>query len=88
MQTLMRKLGYFFLEQHNDEWNFIKALDPSGFPRFHAYLKIINSETQEIIFNLHLDQKKPVYQGAGAHGADYEGEVVEREAVRIKQVLG
>ena len=86
INNLMRKLGYFFLEQHNDEFNFIKALEHSGYPRFHIYLKI-NPINQEITFNLHIDQKKPAYKGASAHNADYEGEVVEREAQRIKQLL-
>ena len=37
--------------------------------------------------NLHLDQKAPVYEGAAAHSGEYEGEVVSREAERLKADL-
>ena len=42
---------------------------------------------QAIEINLHLDQKKPSYEGAAAHSGEYEGELVEKEAERIKQIL-
>jgi len=38
------------------------------------------------MFNLHLDQKQPSYAGAHAHNAEYEGEIVEREIERLKQL--
>ena len=81
---LMRKLGYRFMGQEKDELVFSKALAPSGYPRFHIYLKA----KEEIIINLHLDQKKPIYKGAPAHSAEYEGKVVEKEAERIKEIAG
>ncbi len=84
--NLARKIGYFFLKQERDELSFIKPLERSGYPRFHLYLKQ-NSENREIIFNLHLDQKRPVYKNAPAHSAEYESPLVEREAKRIKQTL-
>ncbi|OGZ67033.1 MAG: hypothetical protein A3C58_00740 [Candidatus Staskawiczbacteria bacterium RIFCSPHIGHO2_02_FULL_34_10] len=53
------------------------------------------------IFSLHLDQKKPSYparigyakgvadgEGWHAHSGEYDGQIVEDEAERIKQVLG
>ncbi len=43
---------------------------------------------QAIIINLHLDQKKPIYRGTPAHSAEYEGRVVEKEAERIKKIIG
>jgi len=65
---------------------FTHSLTGNSYPRFHIYLKE-NKETGEIIINLHLDQKKPIYKGAPAHSAEYEGEVVEKETERIKNVL-
>lgn len=56
----------------------------SGYPRFHLYLKI---SEDNLIFNLHLDQKKPVYKGAPAHAAEYSGPVVEQESERIKKIF-
>lgn len=77
--NLMRKAGYFLLGE-----SFIRPLERSGYPRFHIYLK---DENDEIIINLHLDQKRPVYKGTKAHAGEYEGKVVENEAKRIKQAL-
>ncbi len=79
--NLTRKIGYFFIGS-----SFIRPLERSGYPRFHLYIKE-NPETQELIFNLHLDQKKPIYKGAPAHAGEYEGQVVETEIERIKQIL-
>ena len=51
------------------------------YPRFHLYIK----ETMtEVIFDLHLDQKKASYAGSNMHGGEYDGPAVEREMKRIK----
>lgn len=86
--NLTRKIGYFFIgqDERTNELAFIRPLERGGYPRLHLYIKI-NSETQEIIFNLHLDQKRPIYKGAPAHAGEYEGTVVEKETERIKQIL-
>ncbi len=84
--TLMRRLLYSpeGLDEKTGELKFARILNPSGYPRFHLYI----SETQsEFIFNLHLDQKKPSYQGSAAHNAEYNGEIVEQEAERIKSII-
>ena len=77
--TLMRKAGYFALRD-----SYVRALDKSGYPRFHIY---IEQKGNELIFNLHLDQKKPVYHGATAHSGEYDSPLVEQEAERIKQAI-
>jgi len=84
--NLMRKIGYYSLQKKDPELSFIKPLERNGYPRFHIYLKT-NRENEEIVFNLHLDQKRPVYKTAHDHAAEYEGRVVEKEAERIKQTL-
>ena len=66
------------------ENQFIRPLERSGYPRFHLYLKI---NKDEVVFDLHLDQKRPTYKGSPAHAGEYEGKVVENEAERIKQIL-
>ena len=80
--TLSRKLGYFFQEKVGDEIKFVRP--KKGFPRFHLILKI---EGENIICNLHLDQKAPKYEGTPAHAGEYDGKVVEEEAKRIKRIL-
>ena len=84
--NLMRKIGYRFQEKNKSkaELIFIKPLAGNDYPRFHIYLKI---KDKSLIFNLHLDQKKPTYEGAPAHAGEYEGEIVEKESERIKENL-
>lgn len=78
--NLMRKIGYLFQKENQ----FVRPLERSGYPRFHLYLE---KSSDQITFNLHLDQKRPIYKGAPAHAGEYEGKVVETEAQRIKQIL-
>lgn len=82
----MRKCGYHSegMDERTDQLIFARRVGASDYPRFHAYLK---SEDEQVIINLHLDQKKPIYKGAPAHAAEYAGPVVEEEAKRIKQIF-
>jgi len=85
--SLMRSCGYFYQgsDPKTGQLSFIRQLSTSDYPRFHAYVK---SKNGEIVINLHLDQKRPIYKGAPAHAGEYTGAVVEKEAERIKQILG
>lgn len=86
--NLMRRVGYYYqgIDKEKSELIFIRPLEISGYPRFHLYIKE-SPESQELIFNLHLDQKRPIYKGVAAHAGEYEGKVVEQETQRIKQTL-
>lgn len=85
LSTLTRKIGYHYLgKTEKQEHNLVRALERGGYPRFHIYLMI---NEKEMVFNIHLDQRKPIYKGSPAHSADYEGKVIEQEAQRIKQAL-
>ena len=81
----MRDVGYHFQreEKRGDitEYSFVRPRN--GFPRFHIYAKIENGD---ILANLHLDQKKPTYEGTTAHSGDYDEPIVAKEADRIKQM--
>ncbi len=81
---LVRSVGYRPIGTTlQGELNCVRPL-AGDYPRFHIYLV----ETPEILtFSIHLDQKKPVYEGATAHNGDYEGEVVEEEVQRIKDIV-
>jgi len=85
----MRRCGYFFIKEEKGELAFIRPLSSSGsgYPRFHAYVNM-EKFPRETLLNLHLDQKKPIYQGTAAHAGEYEGGLVEKEAERIKKILG
>jgi len=66
-----------------EQKQFIRPLATGGaYPRFHIYLRY-NARTKDIALSLHFDQRRTVYQGAKAHGGEYEGEIVKKEAERI-----
>ena len=80
-----RILGYQLLGSRDNEFNFVRPLEWGGYPRFHLYIK---EEKERFIFNLHLDQKRPSYDGSHAHSGEHEGPLLEAEAERIKKELG
>lgn len=92
--NLMRQMGYHpheTGEEKDRESSFVRSLSVGDYPRFHVYVSLrygSGQAPQEVIINLHLDQKKPIYKGVSAHSGEYDGELVEREAERIKQVAG
>ncbi|MFH1894548.1 MAG: hypothetical protein ABH813_01435 [Patescibacteria group bacterium] len=79
--NLMRNIGYHFISKTGEEYNFIRSIAGSAFPRFDIYLRIENGN---LVIKLHLDQKGPIYRGTTAHSGEYDGELVEKEAERIK----
>ena len=84
--NLMREVGYYILEKNEKtgEMNLIRPMRGGGYPRFHLFSKM---EGGNFIFDLHLDQKKPSYKGSAAHSGEYDGELVEKEAERIKEII-
>ena len=84
--SMARKIGYSYRgkDEKTEEIELVRAIEGGGYPRFHIFIKTYENE---IIFNLHLDQKKPSYKGTSAHSGEYDGEVVEKEAERIKKIL-
>ncbi len=82
---LGRILGYQLIKTSSDqEYNLIKPLMGRGYPRFHLYIKITG---KNLVFNLHLDQKRPSYGRETRHSGEYEGKLVEAESQRIKTIL-
>ena len=84
--NLGRKLGYMPRGTIGQEIEFIKPLLGRAYPRFHLYTKK-GKEKNIFSFNLHLDQKKPSYQGSRAHSGEHEGPLIENEIARIKKIL-
>lgn len=82
--VLTRKLGYHFQSKDKERGEIVFTRPAKGFPRFHLFLKI---EDKNIIFNLHIDQKRPIYKGAPAHSGEYNSDIVREEAERIKKTL-
>ncbi len=91
VNDLMRTIGYkpaYF--QKEGEVSIVRQLTRNDYPRFHLYIKeskSYNLEPKSYSFSLHLDQKKPSYEGSKGHGGDYDGDVIDGEAERIKILL-
>lgn len=78
---LFRQLGY---HPSPDGRSYIRRLGSGLYPRYHAYVEI---EDDRLKINLHLDQKKPSYQGQKAHSGEYQGELIIQEKIRIQQYI-
>jgi len=82
--NLARRLGYSLESSRGEEFNCVRPIGDMRYPRFHLFIK---EDKDKLVFNLHLDQKKPSYSGSTAHSGEYEGKVVEEEAERIKKIF-
>lgn len=75
---LIKRCGYAEIRNRAGKVSYVHRLGGYRYPRFHVYV-------DDNWFNLHLDQKAPIYPGVPAHSGEYESEVVKKEAERIKQ---
>lgn len=81
----LRAAGYHReLNRKTGEFSYHHSPSGNRFPRFHLY---IEEEADGWTINLHLDQKAPSYEGSAAHSGEYDGEIVEAEAERIRKVF-
>ena len=80
--NIMRRCGYApeRMDEKTGELRFFRSLTGRRYPRFHLYAM---QNHDEIILNLHLDQKQPSYQGSSAHSGEYSGPLIEQEVERI-----
>ena len=84
INTLVRQFGYKPLGYTDKgELNCVRPLG-ANYPRFHIYIK---EGGDSIRFNIHLDQKRPSYEGSTAHSGDYDSDIVKEEAKRIQAML-
>lgn len=86
-KNFLRVCGYkeIFNPHKQNEVSYARSLEASRFyPRFHIYLKDIGEKELEI--SLHLDMKKASYEGTSAHSGEYDGDLVDRESQRIKNI--
>lgn len=86
INNFIRQCGYVQISNphKNGEISYARNFDAGSFyPRLHLY---IEEGTSNNNFSLHLDMKKPSYEGASAHSGEYGGELVEAEAKRIKAI--
>lgn len=79
-ERLIKRCGYASIRNRTGKVSYVHRLGAYYYPRFHVYI-------DRNFFNLHLDQKAPIYPGVSAHSGEYESEVVKKEAERIKKFL-
>lgn len=83
--TLLRRAGYVFQYQENDEMSFVRPLASAGYPRYHLYAKMSGTN---LLISFHLDQKKHTYGEETRHHGEYENEgVLKEEADYLKEKL-
>ena len=83
--SFFRRIGYVFVRRENDEMSFVKTLARSGYPRFHIFAHM---EQDDLIINIHLDQKKETYGSGTRHHGEYEnGGALKDEVERIKKLF-
>lgn len=81
--AVARKIGYTIIDSAgNGQYNMVRKIHSDNYPRFHIYLK---QNGLDFVFSLHLDQKRPSYEGSHAHSGEYFGPIIDGEADRIKQ---
>ncbi len=83
-EQFIRRCGYGQHRTRTGETSYVKRVHRDWYPRFHVYVK---KQGENFVFNLHLDQRAPVYEGQTAHAGEYDGDVVEREMERIKSFV-
>ena len=86
LRDALRGASYFgILDRRSGNTSYVRVLSRNAhYPRFHLYIDEAGDSYQ---FNLHLDQKKPIYQGQKAHSADYDEPQVKEEAERIQSTI-
>lgn len=83
--NIIRQAGYIFLDKKAEQFNCVKQIGASNYPRFHIYFS--ERENSQVEVNLHLDQKASSYGKQTAHSGEYEASnpLLQEEAQRIKQ---
>lgn len=83
----IQRCGYArFIDPRTGQESYTRRLGSGFYPRFHLY---VEERSNEVVLNLHLDQKQPSYGAGHAHSGEYEGSTVATEAARVRsQIVG
>lgn len=72
------------IQSEQGDVSYIRRMTNGEFPRFHVY---IEAKPNGFQINLHLDQKAPTYGENTAHSGEYDGQIVEMEGKRVKEII-
>ncbi len=80
-----RRAGYSFQKREGEEMAFVRKLTDQEFPRFHAFVKMVD---YKFLVNVHIDHKRTSYEGSSAHSGEYDedNELLRSEAERLKNL--
>lgn len=88
MQTIGYQPAYF---QKEGEISIVRQIGRNNYPRFHLYIRqsfdTAQDKSNTYVFDLHLDQKKPSYEGVKKHSGEYGGYLIKEESERIIELL-
>jgi hypothetical protein len=84
--SLFRRIGYVFVRREEGDMSFVRAMGRSGYPRFHIFAHM---DQDDLMINIHLDQKKETYGSGTRHHGEYDNDgALKDEVERIKKMLG
>lgn len=84
--NLLRRCGYIEIyDRKSGKTSFSRKLRSDHYPRFHVYIG--RDEPGSLQINMHLDMKKPSYEGSSAHSGEYDGPLIANEARRVQGIL-
>ena len=84
-RNLLRRCGYAeIVDRRSGEVSYVRRLRNEFYPRLHAYPE---EQDSGLVINLHLDMKKPSYEGFTRHSGEYEGPLLDAEAERIMSIV-
>jgi hypothetical protein len=84
-RNAMRQCGYIEIyDRRGGQISYVRGLGRGRYPRLHIY---INESGDDLLLNLHIDQKQASYEGHTSHSGEYDSEIVLREGERIKRIL-
>jgi len=85
-RNLLRRAGYALHQNRDGEISYVRRIQGADYPRFHVYVNREEPGTM-IEMTLHLDEKKPSYEGFTAHAGQYDGPLIETERDRLLGVI-
>jgi len=86
----LRQAGFAYIfDNKMGHGSYVRRLTREFYPRLHLYIKEERDKENRdlVVLELHLDQKKASYEGTRMHSAEYDGEVVENEMERLKNLM-
>ncbi len=84
--NFLRRAGWGLIhDRRRNVSSFVKRLGDGFYPRLHLYY---DEAGDQVIFNMHLDQKQASYEGSHMHNAEYDGEVVAAEIEKLRSLVG